>query len=361
MPFGFLKSLNCASGRSTQITKRTRKSNQKSAARRSQEMNGDAQGQEIPNFSSFSPDESNKFVERQFSSEEHISFWDIGNYKYTLKRCDNGYALGDKLVDILSERAKIEEEYSKSLKQWSKKWNSYLDKNSSEGEEAKSGWRGLLEVGNQTADVHLDLCKKIINDPVLKIKDWLKLRYEKNFFNFKQTKEFENEFELAEKSWSELNEKLKRCKKEYFDAIQTVEQSSKNFLMSESNPKYSLDQRNRLEEKAKRAKEEEDKARRLYQDTLTEMDLYKPRHITKMTEVFEKTQNFELERIIFFKQMFLKCHELLQIHNDERFDEMFDNFLQRVNQIDAESDLDWWAKNYGVETRANWPSFEEPN
>lgn len=361
MPFNFLKSLNCVSSRSTEITKRTRKASQKSKSHKHQEINQDVQnqsGEEIQSFSTFSPDENNNFVERHFSVEERISFWDIGNYKFTLKRCDNGYVLSDKLINMLSERAKIEEDYSKSLKQWSKKWNSYLDRNSSEGEETKKGWKGLLEVGNQSAELHLELCKNIINDPVLKIKDWLKLRYEKSFINFKKTKEFENEFETAEKSWAELFDKLKKCKKEYLDAIQTVEQSSKNVALAESNPKYTLDQRNRLEEKSKRSKEEEEKARRLYQDTLTEMDLYKPRHIAKMTEVFEKTQNFELERIIFFKQIFLRCHELLQIHNDERFEDIFDNYLQKVNQVNAENDLEWWSKNFGIETRANWPSFE---
>lgn len=364
MPFDFLKSLNCASSRSTEITKRTRKANQKSKSHKPQEINGDTQlqsGEEIQSFNTFSPDENNNHLERHFSAEERISFWDIGNYKYTLKRCDNGYVLGEKLINMLSERAKIEEDYSKSLKTWSKKWNTYLDRNSSEGEETKKGWKGLLEVGNQTAEIHSDLCKKIINEPVLKIKNWLKEKYEKSFINFKITKEFDNEFETAEKSWAELFDKLKKSKNEFFDANQTVKQSSKNFNLAESNPKYTLDQRNRLEEKAKRSMEEKEKAKRLYTDTLTEMDLYKPRHIAKMTEVFEKTQNFELERIIFFKQIFLKCQELLQIHNEEILEDIFDSYLQQINQINAENDLEWWSKNFGIETRANWPVFEEPS
>lgn len=35
---------------------------------------------------------------------ETENFWDLGNYKYALKRCDNGYKLGGELVDMISER-----------------------------------------------------------------------------------------------------------------------------------------------------------------------------------------------------------------------------------------------------------------
>ena len=40
-------------------------------------------------------------------------------------------------------------------------------------------------------------------------KEWMKKKYEKHYINYKQTKEFEQDFELAEKSWVELNEKIK--------------------------------------------------------------------------------------------------------------------------------------------------------
>ena len=32
------------------------------------------------------------------------NFWELGNYKYALKRCDNGYKLGGELADMISER-----------------------------------------------------------------------------------------------------------------------------------------------------------------------------------------------------------------------------------------------------------------
>ncbi|CAF0845862.1 unnamed protein product [Brachionus calyciflorus] len=363
MPFGFLKSLNCASSRSSEINKRTRKSQRRVKQKNTDTQNQPDVTQAVPNFSSFNPD--SKQLERKFSiisGNEDISFWDIGNYKYTLTRCDNGHTLGAELAEMLSDRAKLEEEYAKSLKNWSKKWNNHLNKESTECEATKTGWKALLDIAEKSADVHLDMCKTLINRPVLKIKDWLKIRYEKSIINYKQTKEFENEFETAEKSWLVLNEKLRKYKKEYFDSIKDTKQSEETAKMAQSNPKYTLEQRSKLEEKVKRCKEEQERALKLYKDTLIELDLYKPRHIAKMTEVFEKTQNFEQERILFFKRTFSECQEILQNHHvNERFDEIFEEALQNINSVNPEDDLNWWSKHFGVETKPNWPVFEEYN
>lgn len=87
------------------------------------------------------------------------SFWDIGNYKYVLKRCDNGNKLSGELSDMISERAKLEEAYAKSIKQWSKKWSDHLNNESTEYESTKDAWYAFLEAGNQTADIHSETCK----------------------------------------------------------------------------------------------------------------------------------------------------------------------------------------------------------
>ena len=67
-----------------------------------------------------------------------------------------------------------------------------------------------MESGNKQANVHIDLSKTLINYPVFKIKDWLKRKYQRSIINFKQTKEFEENFEEAQSSWLELYDKLKK-------------------------------------------------------------------------------------------------------------------------------------------------------
>lgn len=234
------------------------------------------------------------------SEDDSFSFWQIGNYKKTLKRCDNGSKLGSELSKMIEERAQLEDSYVRSLKNWYKKWNQ--DLNSKELPEygtTKDGWKAFLEVGNQTAEVHSDLAKRLINEPIFKIKDWLKKNYERHFFNFKRTKEFESEFEMAERSWVDLNEKLRKVKKEYYESIKNTQQSEQTAQNAQSNPKLNQEQREKLEEKAKKAKDEEAKARKRYQDTVKETELYQDHHVGKMSAVFNKTQLFEKERILF--------------------------------------------------------------
>lgn len=200
----------------------------------------------------------------------------------------------------------------------------------------------------------------MINRPVFKIKDWQKKKFEKHYINYKLTKEFESDFEAAEKSWVELNEKLKKAKREYYDSHRAVKTCDETARAALSNPKISQDQREKLEDKSKKAREDVERAQKRYKDTLIEMDIYRPHHIQKMQDVFAKTQNFEQERMLFFKQTFTECYDILaHLHQDERFDELLERYLRVVNGVNPKNDLDWWAVNFGPGTAPNWPRYEE--
>ena len=294
-----------------------------------------------------------------YETNENFSFWDIGNYKYALKRCDNGHKLGSELIDMISERAKLEENYAKSIRQWNKKWSQHLNNESSEYETTKLAWKAFLDAGIQTSDIHLDMCKALINKPVFKIQQWLKKKYEKSFLSFKQTKEFEADFVTNAKPWVEQIDKLKKLKREYYDSIRATKQAEDQATAAQSSPKHSQEQKDKLEEKAKRSREEQDRTLKRYKDQLVQIDLYKPRHMEKMIDVFNKTQNFEHDRIMFFKQTFSDCYDIMQIHQDERLDTIFSNYIKQVNNVNPKHDLEYWSHKYGPDTRPNWPVFEE--
>ena len=114
-----------------------------------------------------------------------------------------------------------------------------------------------MEAGNKAANIHLDLSKTLINYPAFKIKDWLKQKYSKHIINFKQTKEFEENFEEAQRSWVELYEKLKKSKKDYADAIQATKTCEEAAKSAESNPKFTAEQRLKLKQRIDKAKEEQ--------------------------------------------------------------------------------------------------------
>ena len=55
------------------------------------------------------------------------SFWEVESYKRTVKRHEDGYKLCDSAMALITERADLEKKYAKSLREWSKKWNTAIE------------------------------------------------------------------------------------------------------------------------------------------------------------------------------------------------------------------------------------------
>ena len=56
------------------------------------------------------------------------SFWEVDQYKRTVKRQEDGHKLCGDLIMLIEERAKVEKHYAKSLKAWNKKWMDLVEK-----------------------------------------------------------------------------------------------------------------------------------------------------------------------------------------------------------------------------------------
>lgn len=344
-----LKQFNCAAGRSDSPPPVRRKPVKKKPESTTETVTNQ---QQDPN--------NNVQLDRVSSNEqETFSFYEMGAYKAALKRCDNGGKLAKELEEMISERAKIEDLYVNGIKNWHKKWSNHLNEDSAEHPSTKEAWQAYLDLSGNVARVHSDMCQSLIKGPIAKVKEWIKLKYGKSFVNYKQTKEFETDFESAEKPYVEQIEKLKKFKKEYHDDVKACRVSEEAARASHTNPKISQEQREKLDEKAKRAREEMDRSRTRYKEKITEIGLYKNQHMKVMKEVFERTQNFENERILFFKQLFLECHELMQIQDDERYDAYFKEFMEQVNQMNPKEDLRLSYKQLGLDVEPNWPQYEE--
>ena len=73
------------------------------------------------------------------------SFWEIGQFRRTVKRVDDGHRLCNDLMLLLQERSEIERKYSKSLKHWSKRWNELIDKGRNGQSFSPIPWRIVTE------------------------------------------------------------------------------------------------------------------------------------------------------------------------------------------------------------------------
>lgn len=60
--------------------------------------------------------------------EANFDWFQVGNYKWTTKRIEDGHRLCDDFMKLVQDRAEIEKNYAKSLKDWSKKWQSHIVK-----------------------------------------------------------------------------------------------------------------------------------------------------------------------------------------------------------------------------------------
>ena len=56
------------------------------------------------------------------------SFWEVDQFKRTVKRQEDGLRLCSELMTLIQERADIEKMYSKNLRTWAKKWGDAIEK-----------------------------------------------------------------------------------------------------------------------------------------------------------------------------------------------------------------------------------------
>ena len=144
----------------------------------------------------------NEIENLEINNDLDKNFWNIKGYKAALKRCDDGFILGDNLKSCISELAEIEETYSKNLKKWEKKWLQFLQSpTSSEYQTSRDTWVGFLKYESDIAEVHSIMSDKLQRTAVDSIKKWLEDNYKKNYLHFKKTKEFEKHFYEAQKNW----------------------------------------------------------------------------------------------------------------------------------------------------------------
>ncbi|XP_011057411.1 PREDICTED: protein kinase C and casein kinase substrate in neurons protein 1 isoform X2 [Acromyrmex echinatior] len=293
------------------------------------------------------------------------SFWEPGNYKRTTRRIEDGHKLCDSLIALVQERAEIEKNYAKALKNWSKNWNDKIEKGPEYGT-TEAAWKGVLVESDRLCDLHLRVKENLCNDIVQQVKTWQKDTYHKSMMTLKERKEMEDSFKKAQKPWAKLLQKVEKAKAEYHNSCKTERTAANMERNASADSSLSPDQMARgsenvkkMQDRVQKTKEEVQKAKEKYEASLQEINQYNPKYMEDMTQVFEKCQEMEAQRLQFFKDVLFGIHKCLNISQDPVLPQIYEEFYHTINNADHEKDLKWWSNNHGINMAMNWPQFEE--
>ncbi|XP_074108957.1 protein kinase C and casein kinase substrate in neurons protein Synd isoform X2 [Cotesia typhae] len=286
------------------------------------------------------------------------SFWEPGNYKRTTKRIEDGHKLCDSLIALVQERSEIEKNYAKALKAWSKSWSEKIEKGPEYGT-TEAAWKSSLVESDRLCDLHLRVKENLSNDIVHQVKTWQKDTYHKSMMTLKERKEMEDAFKKAQKPWSKLLQKVEKAKLEYHNSCKTERTAANQERNASADSSLSPDQVKKMQDRVQKTKEEVQKAKEKYEAALLEINQYNPKYMEDMTQVYEKCQEMEAQRLQFFKDVLFGIHKCLNISQDPVLPQIYEEFFHSINNADYEKDLKWWSNNHGVNMAMNWPQFEQ--
>uniref|UniRef100_A0A665THF9 Protein kinase C and casein kinase substrate in neurons 1b n=1 Tax=Echeneis naucrates TaxID=173247 RepID=A0A665THF9_ECHNA len=287
-------------------------------------------------------------------------FWQVGNYKRTVKRIDDGHRLCNDLMNCIQERAKIEKAYAQQLTEWSKRWRQLVEKGPQYGT-VERAWLAVMTEAEKVSERHQDVKNNLINDDFEKVKNWQKDSYHKQMMGgFKETKEAEEGFKKAQKPWAKKLKELEAAKKSYHMACKEEKLASTREANSKGETSLTADQQKKLHEKVDKCKQDSQKVRKSasYEKALDELNKCTPHYMENMEQVFTQCQQFEEKRLSFLREVLLdvKCH--LNLTDNERYVMVYNDLEHAITSASAQEDLKWFSNNHGPGMHMNWPQFE---
>ncbi|NXL36900.1 PACN1 protein, partial [Glaucidium brasilianum] len=286
------------------------------------------------------------------------SFWEVGNYKRTVKRIDDGHRLCNDLMNCVHERAKIEKSYAQQLTDWSKRWRQLIEKGPQYGSLEKA-WGAIMTEADKVSELHQDVKNSLLNDDFEKVKNWQKDAYHKQIMGgFKEAKEAEDGFRKAQKPWAKKLKELETAKKAYHLACKEEKLAMTREANSKAEQSNTPEQQKKLQDKVEKCKQDVQKTQEKYEKVLDELNKCTPQYIESMEQVFEQCQQFEEKRLNFLKEVLLDIKRHLNLAESSSYANVYRELEQTIRLSDAQEDLRWFRSTSGPGMPMNWPQFE---
>ncbi|NXD16508.1 PACN1 protein, partial [Nothocercus nigrocapillus] len=310
---------------------------------------------------------SGSYEEPAAAAEETTdSFWEVGNYKRTVKRIDDGHRLCNDLMNCVHERAKIEKSYAQQLTDWSKRWRQLIEKGPQYGSMEKA-WVAIMTEADKVSELHQEVKNSLLNDDFEKVKNWQKDAYHKQIMGgFKEAKEAEDGFRKAQKPWAKKLKELETAKKAYHLACKEEKLAVTREANSKAEQSNTPEQQKKLQDKVEKCKQDVQKAntplhpqaQEKYEKVLDELNKCTPQYIESMEQVFEQCQQFEEKRLNFLKEVLLDIKRHLNLAESSSYASVYRELEQTIRLADAQEDLRWFRSTSGPGMPMNWPQFE---
>ncbi|NWV80721.1 PACN1 protein, partial [Dasyornis broadbenti] len=292
------------------------------------------------------------------AEETTDSFWEVGNYKRTVKRIDDGHRLCNDLMNCVHERAKIEKSYAQQLTDWSKRWRQLIEKGPQYGSLEKA-WAAIMTEADKVSELHQEVKNSLLNDDFEKVKNWQKDAYHKQIMGgFKEAKEAEDGFRKAQKPWAKKLKEVETAKKAYHLACKEEKLAMTREANSKADQSNTPEQQKKLQDKVEKCKQDVQKTQEKYEKVLDELNKCTPQYIESMEQVFEQCQQFEEKRLNFLKEMLLDIKRHLNLAESSSYANVYRELEQTIRLSDAQEDLRWFRSTSGPGMPMNWPQFE---
>ncbi|NWR63006.1 PACN1 protein, partial [Bucorvus abyssinicus] len=302
---------------------------------------------------------SGSYDESAAAAEETTdSFWEVGNYKRTVKRIDDGHRLCNDLMNCVHERAKIEKSYAQQLTDWSKRWRQLIEKGPQYGSLEKA-WSAIMTEADKVSELHQEVKNSLLNDDFEKVKNWQKDAYHKQIMGgFKEAKEADDGFRKAQKPWAKKLKELETAKKAYHLACKEEKLAMTREANSKAEQSNTPEQQKKLQDKVEKCKQDVQKTQEKYEKVLDELNKCTPQYIESMEQVFEQCQQFEEKRLNFLKEVLLDIKRHLNLAESSSYANVYRELEQTIRLSDAQEDLRWFRSTSGPGMPMNWPQFE---
>ncbi|XP_076860976.1 protein kinase C and casein kinase substrate in neurons protein 2 isoform X3 [Brachyhypopomus gauderio] len=286
------------------------------------------------------------------------SFWEIGNYKRSVKRVDDGNRLCNDLMNCIHERARIEKAYAQQLTEWSKRWRQLIDKGPQYGT-VERAWCALMTEAERVSDLHMEVKAALMGEDFEKVKNWQKDAYHKQMIGgFKETKEAEDSFRKAQKPWAKKLKEVDLMKKAYHAACKEEKLATSRENNSKMENSANSEAQKKLQDKVEKCQQDVQKTKERYEKSLDDLDKVTPQYMENMEQVFEQWQQFEEKRLGFFKELLMEVKQHLDLSTNHKFQTVYQTLEDTIQAADAEEDLKWFRSNHGPGMPMNWPQFE---